>query len=385
MLRVSRSAIQSRRQCQHKRFWQYDYAGKGLERRTASLPLVGGQRQHAAHARILMGENVETVIAEEVALYGAELHDRGVNGVLPENLAWLMKEQQTLLEGLIRGWVRFRLPLILDEYEPVACEQEWTVKFADDFELPLRIDSLERHRGTGLLHIRDFKTSAYLRDGWREHYLHDLQTLLYVEAVERHTGEYVDGIEYEALLKGGRRKGTGAWADREVQQSALCYGYKITTPDSTCYQSGYTTRKGSSKFAVWEEFSDVADWFDGHLESEVWRELYTTTGLIAPTKAERRMAVQQVVMAERNYAMLVQDIERSMSAPDHDHDDLFWMLAGRMEPNTDHCYQYGSRHRCAFAEICHREVSEAPLECGLYDLRVDHHEQPEETAAEEAA
>jgi hypothetical protein len=379
---TSRSAIATRRACAVKRYWQYDYLGKGLERRTASLPLVGGTRLHAALARILLGANVDQVIVEEQAAYGEELQARGVNGTDTCHLDFLIHEQQTLLEGLIRGWVRFRLPLILEEYSPVAVEQEWLVNMGDGFELPLRIDSLERHKGTGLLHIRDFKTLPYLRDGWREHYLHELQTLLYIEAVERHTGEYCDGIEYEALMKGARRSfKTGLWVDRDLQMSPLCYGYAIEGKDATVYQSEYTARKGARKFAVWEEFVDVEDWLT-HVEEPVWRGLYATTGLISPTQQERFAAVYQVKQGEALYreqlTQLGYDLENGYA------DDIRRAVSKNLEPNTDHCYAYGSKHRCAFYELCHGGLTEEPLECGLYDLRIDHHlveSEPEQEAA----
>lgn len=382
-MRPSRSAIATRRQCPTRRYWAFDYAGKGLERKSASLPLVGGTRQHAAHARILMGANVDQVVAEEQVAYREEIEARGVNGTLPEHLDFLIREQQTLFEGLVRGWVKFRLPLILDEYEPVSIEQEWLVDMGDGFELPLRLDVLERHRGTGLLHIRDFKTVGYLRDGWREHYLHDLQTVLYCEAVERHTQEYVGGMEYEALLKGGRRQGTDkhGWADRELQQSPLCYGYAIEQNGQREYQSAYTTRKGSRKFAVWQEFEEVEDWLEGHLEESVWRELYAVSGMMCPTEEEQATTLDQVKRGERLYREALDEICLDL----HDGESVQAAVAMNLERNTDHCFAYGSRHACPFLDLCFSPGTE-PLEEGSgFQLRTDHHSTGEPEQEREAA
>lgn len=386
-MRISRSAIATRRSCQVKRYFAYDYAGTGLERTTASLPLAGGLSLHAALARIGMGANVDQVIADVCAAYAEEVGGRGVNGTLPEHLAFLIHEQQTLIEGLIRGWVHFRLPLILEEYEPVSIEQEWLVDMGDGFELPLRIDWLERHRGTGLLHIRDFKGQGYLRDGWREHYLHDLQTLLYPEAVERHTGEYVGGIEYEALLKGARKKGgeKSPWPDRELQQSPLCYGYAIEGKGAVEYQAAYTARKGARKFAVWEEFADVEDWLTLHLDEPTWRELYAVTGMISPTKAERARALTAVKRGEEGYATHLQWIKDDLAAGVPLEETLgLWL-----EPDTSVCYQFGTRHACEFHAVCPfaggaSGIEEEPVESGRFRLRADHHAgemEPEREAA----
>lgn len=385
---TSRSAIATRRQCQARRFWAFDYMGAGLERKSASLPLVGGTRQHAAQARILMGANVDQVIVDEQQRYRVELEARGVNGTLPEHLEFLVREQQTLLEGLVRGWCKFRLPLILEEYEPVAVEQEWLVDMGDGFELPLRIDLLERHRGTGLLHIRDFKTMATMRDGWLESRLHDLQTLLYIEAVERHTQEYVGGMEYEALIKGGRKTfKTGPYVDRDLQMSPLCYGYAIEQAGKPVeYQAEYTARKGARKFAVWEEFAEVEDWLTLHLaESSMWRELYAVSGVISPTKGERERALYQIKRGEAAYEKNL----RTLNACVAEGEPLIEAVSTFIEPNTDNCHVYGTRHRCEFYDICPfaggaNGVETEPVESGMFQLRIDHHE-PEAVEVEEAA
>ena len=369
-LRPSRTAIQTRRDCEMKRFWQFGAFGTGLEPVGVSLPLIGGQTGHAALAPILMGEPVDVVIAEQLTRYAEEVRASGVQGFTGD-LDFLIKEQQTLLEGLIRGWVRWRLPLIMEEYEPISAEQEWIVPFADDFQLPLRVDGLLRHRERRTLAIPDLKFISSLRDGWLESKLHDLQTLLYVEGVERVTGEYVEGMFYDSLVKGSRKAATESspFAGRTLQQSRLCYGYKVESKDAVTYQSDYTARKGARQVAVWEEMPPE-DWWAGYLPEETWKELYSTTGLISPTVDERQMVIRQVVDAERRYAKQRYWIEGEVISGE----PLTEAVNRHLEPNTQHCYQYGTQYRCPFYSICYEPLVAAdPLGSGLYRPRVDHH------------
>jgi hypothetical protein len=379
----SRSAVDTRRKCETKGFLEYDYAGTGLSPATgAALPLAGGIALHNLMAEALLAAcetkqvpelfepKLDKIIAKGIAAYTKEVSDSGgFLGQPPEHVQFLLLEQATLIEGLVRGWVRFRMPDILAHYDVVSIEQEHKVRLAVDFVLPLRLDVLLRAKVGGALMVLDYKTTAYERETWAATLRNSSQTHLYIPAVEALYGEHCVGVQYEGLFKGARKHGgkTTRFADRKVQQSALCYGY---LGPGGVWETAYTKKKGFEKTPVWEHMS-VKDWLEKHLSPQDLQQMFQTVPAWRPTPVAMREEVASVARAERLWAQrIAPGVRLSVLEPE----ELPAWMGANLEKNRDACHAYGADYRCAFWEVCNnRTVASDPLGSELFVPRQDHH------------
>jgi hypothetical protein len=389
MQTTSRSAIETRRKCPTRRFLNYDYAGTGLEPVGAALPLAGGIAVHGILAQVLEArgepEALERIIAAGLEAYRASVVAAGgFLNQLPERVEWLLGEQSCLMEGLVRGWVRYRLPDILAHYDVVSIEQERRAPLAVDFTLPLRLDVLLRAKQGGALVILDYKTMAYEREAWADSLRNGTQTHLYIPAVEVLYGEHVSGVQYEGLFKGARKRGSKGdqerWGDMKLQQSKLCYGYRGPRAEDGSYpwQAEGTTKKGWSKEPIWQHMP-VKTWVERYLAPEDLQAMFQTVPPTRPTPQAMREEVEAVVRGEREWAQRVQPLVRlSLVAPE----ELPEALGRGLEKNRDQCLGYGPDNRCPFWAICtDRTIAADPLGSELFQPREDHHEDTQQEAA----
>jgi hypothetical protein len=396
MQTTSRSAVDTRRKCETKRFFEYDYAGTGLSPATgAALPLAGGIALHNMMAQALEaawlrrpggprdGKHppfegaLDVIIHDGIQRYVEEVKQSG--GFLnqpPGHVAFLIAEQSALIEGLVRGWVRYRMPDILAHYDVVSIEQEQRAQLTSDFTLPLRLDVLLRSKVGGHLTVLDYKTHAYERETWAATLRNSSQTHLYIPAVEKLYGEHCAGVQYEGLFKGARKRGTGRFDDRKLQQSKLCYGY---LGPGGVWEVDYTKKKGFAKEPVWEHMT-VTEWLDKHLSPLDLQVLFQTVPPHRPTPQAMREEVESTARKEREWAQRVAPgVRLSLVAPE----EVPAWAGVNLEKNRDACHAYGADHRCALWDICNnRTVAADPLGSELFKPREDHHTDEE---AKEAA
>jgi hypothetical protein len=396
VLERSRSAIETRRKCPTKRFLGYDYAGTGLQAAGLSLPLAGGIVMHEMLAQVLQAAwmrrdpanaarldpfevELDDLIMEGLQAYVAEVRES--SGFLNQpkaHTSFLLSEQCYLLEGLVRGWVRYRMPDILEHYDVVSIEQERKAMLVTGLRLPLRIDVLLREKLTGHLVVMDYKSMAYERDVWADSLRDSAQSLLYIQAVERLYDEPCAGIQYEGLFKGARKRGSGRFADRKIQQSLLCYGYRYTphdkrgkpTGEAARFETEYTGKKGQEKIAMWEHMA-AKEWLERYVAPTELALMFQTVPPSRPTPVAMAEEAVSTTRAEREWAQrTAEGIRLSLVAPE---EVPAWM-GETLEKNRDACRAYGADHKCEFYAICHdRTVASDPLGSGDFVPREDHH------------
>jgi hypothetical protein len=390
----SRSAIVARRKCKMRRFIEVEWGGHGLSPVGAAMPLVGGialhnilaevlqaawMRQEPANAAVLdsFEQELDVIIDDGLTAYITAVREAGgfINqDKLPASIAFLVAEQSCLLEALVRGWVRYRLPDILEHYDVVEIEREHKVELAPGFRMPLRVDVLLRAKQGGQLVVLDYKTMAYERQEWADSLRNSEQTLLYTPAIEKLYEEPCAGVQYEGLFKGARKRGTKAFADRKIQQSVLCYGYT----DGKTWTTEGTTKKGWTKQAVWEHMA-VKDWVDNHVSSEDLQAMFQVVPVTRPTPWAMKHEVLVIAKAERDWARDIAPlVELSIVSPE----ELPEVLTATIEKSRDACLAYGQDNRCPFWSFCNdRTVAADPIGSGEYKVREDHHAEKEAEAA----
>jgi hypothetical protein len=389
IIRLDRSRIVARQECPRLRVLNYHLGGLGIERIQRSLPLATGIAVHEALAKILTGESVDASIESVINAYRAEITSRGIEGV--EDTQFLIGEQSALVSGLIRGWVKVRLPLILAEFEVVSVEQEFEWELAPGIVQMMRMDVILRHKIEGTLFILEFKTVANPGYSWQQGWERNIQFMSYTQALREHTGEEVGGVIVEGLTKGSRKLETAAsspFNGRMLQQSPFCYAYRTLidkNPEAPMYSGKWQPGKAWTKVAIWEEAGLLKDWI--HLmDEETLRAQFITVPPICPLPEQIKRWRRQVIAAESRFQLgldalaaceeMLDSLGELVSADDP---DFHAALAKREEimdfyfPQHDnHCVRYGSP--CAFSDVCFNDlVGEDPIGSGLYQARVPHH------------
>lgn len=392
---TDRSRIVAREDCERKRFINYDFdvdgEPTGIERTTTSLPLLNGIEIHEAHAKVLAGQDIDTVVAEMVARYTTTVNERGVHVYDEDNKAGLIAEQTALLDGMLRGFVLVVLPRILEEYDVVTIEKPMDWELAPGLVQKLRFDAVLRRKGDGQLVILDYKSMAYISDAWEKKLERSRQTSLYVLAAEELFGEPVE-IAYVGMVKGQYAKDTAKsspFYGQRIQKSPYVYAYGLVSADGGIYQAPYTPKKGYVKLRIPDAYEGgTKAWVDylWHNDRNSLNELFTFIPPFAPTRREMHRVKELVVREELAYLRRIKNYRAMVAKANGDsrllqqaQDYLDFVAAPMRE---ERCYQYGEASACAYVGICFNEGGfEHALADGGFEPRKAHHN----TELEEAA
>lgn len=396
LIYIDRTRVAVRQECPRKRFLSFDYLPEellnapideaGIVRSLQSLPLLNGITIHAAHARLLAGWDIDRVVQEAHTEYTTEVNAKGVFG--EADVAGLIREQLAMLEGMVRMWARWRLPVILRDYELAdfgsgpAIEQAWEWELAAGLRQRIRMDAILRRRDDGLLHILDYKSCGNASEAWRDKFEHDLQTELYVQALKERTGEPVGGMLYEGLIKGYYRKDTAkssAFFGQRIQSSPYCYAYLLEGEEGQVWSADYTNKKGFRKVRITDHMT-TKQWCEEQLQYMVQpSDLFVVAPPICPPPFELERIKKQVVNQELKYHADLAEYRRLLREGfEHEAQELLDIFAWQ---NGDACYRYGPDHGCPFVNgVCWVQGAR-PLEDGGFEKRTPHHENLEEPAA----
>lgn len=389
---TDRSRIVCREECPRARLLGYDlkvpgHDITGIQRRSISLPLLDGIEDHEAHARLFKGDAIGDIIADMKVRYVTTVEKRGIFKVKDAEVQRVITEQLALLEGALRTFERIWLPRLLDEYDVVNIEQTHNWELAPRLLQKLRFDVLLRRKADGQLVIMDYKTMAYISDGWNLKHEHSRQTSLYTQAAEEIYGEPVD-MGYIGVVKGKRQKDNAQaspFCGQVVQYSPYCYAYVLRDSQvGNVYQTAYTNKKGYSKIRTYDEM-DMKDWVDWLFDNErtTVNELFTFIPPFAPTLDDRRRAKMLAIREELEWverkehwetlrARAIREGNEQLRQQAQDYLDFVF---APMREET--CVKYGPENICQFDGVCHNLGALENILNGDdagYESREPHHE-----------
>lgn len=287
---VSNTPLQAELECEMFRFLQFHAGpgGHGLRLVGKSMPLVTGTVVHEALAKIVTqqiltpSEALDTVVTEAKLGYLKEVGAAGFAEVEGESMR-LVEEQQALVEGLIRGWIRTAAPAFFQRFEILAVEQEMPI------EVPWKHGGARLIRGCKPdLVVRDKQTKNVLVINWKttsqERYLDGLanspQIPLECVGAEQHLGVKVHGYIVYGLLKGSHKNSklptdkAREYTGPKQQQSDLCYAwvrqeipgfqqFAIETGYYTVGKDGKNHKRGAEwKWAETWKHTSMREWVD---------------------------------------------------------------------------------------------------------------------------
>jgi hypothetical protein len=391
---ISRSEGVDRLDCRRLRLLGNDLDGTGYRPKAGSIPLLSGDAFHQGLAMLLGhygGTNpiqviddfkldpVDFVVYNVLEKYKKEVLEAGVRSLDDAEVRFTIEEQQTMLEGMLRGWVEYRLPMILDEYDVVEVEQQWLWQLGPGIWVPLRQDANLRRKDDGMLYILDAKGIPYGdSDDWQLKHETSDQTVLYITALEERTGEPVGGIFYEGLVRGQWKKETAKhspYHGRKIQMSAYCYGYGNFDGAEPLVQSAYTNRKGWEKFRVKDKMS-VPEWLEILRKEEVLPELFITMTPVNPPPEFRQRIRRQRYLNEARYLDDLEKFNQLREEKGLDHPDTQIHLDLFAEQNLDRCNKFGKDYRCPFKGFCDAPNGGIDLIAGdeSFEVRQPHHD-----------
>ena len=333
-------------------------------------------------------ETAARIIEGVAAEYLAEVKLKPFAGTAGGQL--LIDEQVWLVQALVWGWYRVVLPGLLAAYEIIAIEREFEYEAAPGIVQMTRPDLVVRHKGTGALRIRDFKTASMVNAGYVEEYRESVQMAAGTKAVEAVLGEPVTMYEVDVLLKGGRRADynpeTGLYDGPETQQSVLVYGYRRPgnpplVSEDWQYQwrykgsdgKGHTLGRAYTRAAAWEAWTP-RQWVMEQLPYELLSEQFIVIG---PYRRQEHMIGQyfETMVAEeerwqgRLWDLYETEQKFGWASPE------FQTHLNRVVPRSYNCHGKFGASRCQFYDICFKNQGwDDPLGSGKYKARVPHHE-----------
>lgn len=339
MIKVSRSAIVTRKACAMKRYWAYhaphpDYAGDaqvgGLTPTVdaSADAKIRGSLFHALMEAATNGQDIDTVAA-----------------------AYPVPQLSPTLVALCRraakGWRYLRAGFLAD-YVPMSAEVEWEWAMSPFVTQTLRLDQILRHRETDELLIVDYKTLGRPDENWVYRLWHSDQTHLYIQALIERTHESV-GMQYEGIIIGTYEKG--------VYKSPFVSAFEKHGRLSAKWLAGATRVDTTS----WSD----DQWFAWIMEQQVLQDLYCTTGLIQPTTHALLATKNATAHAELQWANTLAEVQ---AAPDPE--AQAFCRETRIEKNADACYKYGRGYACPYVPLCWQ--GQRP-DTDAFLPRVDHH------------
>lgn len=315
-------------ECEYKRYFNYDYDKQGIVSTRALFDTDLGLALHDGLYESLMSEGAYTYLDK----------------------AELSKEDNTLIHGHLLTFKKDILPLLLDQYDIVSLEQEWSLQIPNtDLSLALRMDAIMRHKETGQLEIIDWKSKKAL--GWikQEQYAFNLQTALYTWALEQKTGEETRGITYFIFEKGEVKLDRSKTFEHRIRNSPYCYGWKS---QHGAYQVGYA--KGWTKFATWTEF-DIEKWVYNVMDEADRKATFLALPNLTLDKNVRQIMIDNAMQKELEYRKSVYHGSPAM---------LF--------RNHQACHKFGTEHRCQYFNLCWHNNAPTKEE---FTERIDHHQE----------
>ncbi len=353
-----RSRVTTDWSCQMRRYWGYEYDGKGVSPDALALNLFLGTTFHDAAAVIatLQMDN-RPIDIDAIAEAGQKQVYQTIQGAWDgiDQLGWTSYalEQAALLEGLIRAFYRDIWPALMADYKVVAVEQEFTYRHNEMgepdpegmFIFMVKPDLLLEDADGNVVYF-EYKTTSSKKDTWINSWNTAIQLHSTCRAIAA-AGINVVGVVVQGVYKGYESYGK--------QSSPMCYAYKRSgSPPFSRDEYAYEYKAGFKRSPTWEFDGGVKAWID-KMPAEIIGEQFPRTPVIF-TKDD-----------------LVKKFFRQRAFREFEINKM-----GQIQPdivfqqNFAECTP-GWGTPCSYRRLCHGQEGVNPLERG-FAYRTPHHD-----------
>lgn len=353
-----RSRVTTDWNCGKKRYWGYEYEGKGVSADALALELFLGTTFHDAAAVIatlqMRGEKIDIDLIADTAQQQVYQTLMGAwDGIDQPKWIEFCWEQGALLEGLIRAFYRDVWPALMTDYKVVAVEKEFVYRHNENglpdpdgmFQFMVKPDLLLEDHDGNVVYF-EYKTTSSKKDQWVNSWNTAIQLHSTCRAVAQ-AGINIVGVVVQGVYKGYESYGK--------QSSPFCYGYaRSANPPFVAGQVRYDYAAGFKRAPVWQMEGGVKKWVSD-MPSELIGEQFPRTPVIFP-----KDDLVDKFFKQRAYREF--EINKMGTiAPDI----VF-------QQNFAECTPAWGKP-CSFRRLCHGQPDVNPLEKG-YTWRVPHHD-----------
>jgi hypothetical protein len=341
--RVSRSAIVTRKQCEMRRYLQYELRGTGVSPVSqfgGNLTAVRGQLFHDISFQIIQGAPQRE---------WQESLSRNITSLK------LTPQDHALVRRAMLGWQRVRGGWWQEHFDVLSAEAEWSWPITPSIHQPLRMDKILRRKDDKALGIFDYKTMGSVTPNWIEKMLNSDQTHLYIQALKERSGEHVIGMCYDGVIVGKNAKG--------IQRSPFVTGHQKNGKVSAIWS------QGSYPYDLTNYTDD--QWMDWILKHDrVLDELYCTTDFLSPQANAMLHTKNSVGRGEEEFKHrvgLIEGIRETYGEQSAEYQQGLNLI----EKNSEHCLKFGVGYQCPFVQQCWQGF---PVD-EQFAPREDHHAQ----------
>lgn len=257
----SKSGVQCDWQCPRKRYWQYEYEGKGITTGNTHLELYLGQSIHDGLAAIASQHIAGTV---DIDLIASTAQQQIVEALLAQTTGEIdefdfANEQAALVEGLLRGFYKQVWPSLMKQYPKILMIEQPMVFKHDGFGFLSKPDLVVEDPEGGIWYV-EYKSTSSKKEAWINSWGTAIQLHSTIKAIESSIGDKVTGVIVQGLYKGFESYGK--------QSSPFCYAYRRNgNPPFSTTETIYEYRSGFKRIPTWELPGGVKAWVEGMPEN----------------------------------------------------------------------------------------------------------------------
>ena len=342
-------------ECPRKRYWHYEYGGKGIVGTNTFLELYLGTSLHEGLAAFAQGVGVDEV---------AEAASKQVVGALLPYDTYTSEEedfgheQATLVEGLLRGFYKHVWTRMKEQYPTIIAVEE-PMKYVHEAgtERPMvflaKPDLVVEDKEGNYWYV-EYKSTSSKKENWVNSWDTAVQLHATIRAIEQTKGVKLTGVIVQGLYKGYESYGK--------QTSPFCYSYRRNgNPPFTQTEDLYEYKAGYKKFPVWQMVGGVKKWVDEMPENILGDQFPQAPPIFVKEELIDSFFRQRVYREQL--------INLVMDSPN----ELAKETLDQVFPqNFDKCVPYFGKP-CTYKQLCFGDSSD-PLALG-YEVRDTSHEE----------
>lgn len=368
LILFDRSRVTTDWRCRRRRYYGYEYHGKGLSGDGLQLELYLGSVIHDGLAAIGMEANPESIFAAAREQVFAALESP-----CDEEANEYANEQATLVEGLLRGFHKHAWPELRRQFPKIiAVEQEMILSLEASTspmgrmgtQVPMQMmtkPDLIVEDIHGELWYLEYKSTSSAKDQWVNSWSSAVQLHSSIRAAEAVLGRSVVGVVVQGLYKGYQAYGK--------QTSPLCYAYhRKGTPPFYSDEWAYEYRAGLKKYPVWQRPGGIAKWVE-EMPTRILAEQFPQVPPIFINNSQIDAFFRQTIDREKEIWMASQAILHGGN------EELNQQVLDMAFPQNFSDCSPSFGHACPYKKICFGPPNREPLSMG-YVYRTPHH-QPE--------
>lgn len=353
-----RSRVVQDWKCPRSRYYNYEYAGKGIVPRSTSLPLYMGISIHDALSVLASSTRDGNPIPVDdlaTAAYKQLFDALTEDGISSGDTILFAKEQATLCEGLIRGFVKHVWPRLLEKYpkiilvEAEIAHKHGGLTFMSKPDLVLGNDEEN-------VYI-EYKSTSSKKEGWINSWSTAVQLHSTVVAIKETYGIDVNSVIVQGLYKGYEAYGK--------QSSPFCYAYlRKGHPPFSQDELSYIYQQGYKRTPVWELPGGIKKWVED-MPDAILTDQFPQTAPIYIKEDLVEAFFKQREIREHEIARSQAELASSQSQ-----EETAKLLDATFPQRFDQCVpSFG--FPCPYNKLCHG-FSQDPLQEG-FDWRTPHH------------